>query len=185
MTYGLTLTAKLSDACSTATGYATAKGLLSRFDKDEIVGHADSTGLVTVAMLETALDDGDLSSYDADEQAAVGVAKGILCRACADANAYVDGYVQQAGYVTPLTAGNPLLDNAACDLARYYLNDQGELAPEDMVIRRKKDAEAMLQLIGNGKISLGAQEKTEAADTKPYFESAPRRQFDRRSRSAW
>lgn len=113
-----------------------------------------------------------------------------------DACALIDGYVGQvyrlplAGCAKPPTlpggsveyVAPPTLLRIACDLARYYLHD--DLAPENEVYRRYKEALRELEAIAAGKAQLscpwggspgaliGADAQT--GGTEVYYEFSPR-----------
>lgn len=119
--------------------YATQADLVARFGSHELAQLTDTTNIPP-------------STIDADRVAVK----------LADAQAFVDGYIGQvyrlplAGCLRPASVTGtvdeffppPVLTRLTCDLARYYLYD--DLAPENEVYRRYKNAVRELEAIAAG-----------------------------------
>lgn len=75
----------------------------------------------------------------------------VLGQALADANAAIDGYLQ-GRYTLPLAVVPQVLTQYACDIARYRLYDD---AASEQVQKRYDDAIKFLELVAQGKITLG------------------------------
>lgn len=83
----------------------------------------------------------------------------VINRAIADADGEIDGYL--AGrYAAPITPVPKSLVRIGCELARYYLYDDGAT---EQVSKRYNDAVKFLVGVGKGDISIGVT----AAGEKP------------------
>ncbi|MCP4695796.1 MAG: DUF1320 domain-containing protein [Gammaproteobacteria bacterium] len=78
----------------------------------------------------------------------------VLCRAITDADNSIELHVSSGGYAVPIEPPISSLQNAACDIARYYLYDSGELEEKSIVYRRCKDAATFLSRIASGALKL-------------------------------
>jgi phage gp36-like protein len=116
--------------------YAVQADLVERFGEQEIIQLTDRKGIGVI-----------------DED--------VLARSLQDADAEIDGYI--GGRVTlPLTSVPKILVGYACDIARYklYADD-----PTENVRNRYKDAIRFLELVGQGKLSLGVTTDNEPVVT--------------------
>lgn len=75
----------------------------------------------------------------------------VIAQAIADASAEIDGYLEGA-YALPLAVVPVNLTRIACDLARYRLYEN---QPTETVSERYKAGVRYLELVAQGKISLG------------------------------
>jgi len=153
--------------------YAVSADLVARFGQQEMVQLTDLTNYpastIDAARVATAIDDACalIDSY-------VGQVYQLPLAGCAKPPTLPGGSVD---YVAP-----PALTRIACDLARYYLHD--DLAPENEVYRRYKEALRELEAIAAGKAQLscpwggspgvliGADAQTGSAEA--YYEFSPR-----------
>lgn len=109
--------------------YATLADLVARFGEEQLVQLTDrlAAGVIDEAVLDQAI---------------------------ADASALIDGYL--AGrYPVPLSPAPAILVGYACDLARYNLFPDANLADDHAVRIRHRDAIRFLELVGQGRLSLG------------------------------
>lgn len=134
--------------------YATAGQLLDRFDAEEIAQRADRgvPRLVTAALLRAAAAGTSLAAWTEEEQAAATAALALINQAVADADGTIDGYLS-GRYAVPLASPPPNVGRIACDLVRYYLNDD---QVTEAVEKRYTAAIAWLRDVSSGKASLGA-----------------------------
>ncbi|WP_165184720.1 gp436 family protein [Caulobacter soli] len=100
----------------------------------------------------------------------------VVTRALSDADELINGYLGGV-YALPLTNAPRMLIGAACDIARYKLwKDRAS----DEVVRRFKEALALLTQIQGGRVKLPDQAGVEpAAKTGVILTSMPERQFTR------
>ncbi|MDX1301190.1 gp436 family protein [Photobacterium sp.] len=109
--------------------YCTRDDMKGRFGEQELIALTDrdgSAGAVVDSVLNQAIDD-----------------------ACATIDGYLGGR-----YSLPLHIVPRVLARTACDLARYYLNDD-VLGDEHQVAKRYKDAISYLEKVGRGVLQLG------------------------------
>ncbi len=116
----------------------------------------------TIADLESAYGPAELTQLTSGQPHTP-----TLQRALDDADAEVSAYLA-ARYPLPLAAVPPLLRNLTCDVARYRL---WRHAASDEVRQRYDDARRLLELLANGRVSLGLPA---AAAPKPSLAAARR-----------
>ncbi len=104
--------------------YCTQQNLIDRFGAAELIQRTDRTG---TGAIDTA----------------------VLNEAIADADAEIDGYL--TAYPLPLTTIPANLERMACDIARYYLYDDGMI---EQVKTRYDNAISYLKLVAKGVISI-------------------------------
>lgn len=114
--------------------YATQQDLIDRFGNTEIAQLTDRDG------------DGAIDTVVVDQ-------------ALLDADQVIDGYLQSR-HALPLPNVPQVLVTYACDIARYRLYDE---RATEQVRRRYEDALKFLQMVGQGKVSLGLDAAGEAA----------------------
>lgn len=109
--------------------YATLADMISRFGEEQLVQLTDrlSNGVIDEAVINQAI---------------------------SDASALVDGYLS-GRYPVPLSPAPAILVGYACDLARYNLFPDANLDDSNTVRIRQRDAIRFLELVGQGKLSLG------------------------------
>lgn len=100
---------------------------------------------------------------DRDTPATGAIVDAVLDRALAGASAEIDGYLTRYAGTTLVL---PILTRYCCDMARYRL--YRDAAPEEVRLRYR-DAVRFLEQVAAGKISLGAQAETAAADNSVSF----------------
>ena len=104
-------------------GYATKQNLIDRFDEKELVELTDRATPAAGAI---------------DDQ--------VLNRALADADARINAFLAPR-YTLPIDPVPGVLEQTACDIARYYLYED---RVTDQVKRRYDDAMAFLKNVANG-----------------------------------
>lgn len=134
--------------------YATLTDLVSRFGEEQLVQLTDRNG--------SGLID-----------------QNVVDQAIADAGALIDGYLS-GRYPVPLSPAPAILVGYACDLARYNLFPDANLEDVNTVRIRQRDAIKFLELVGQGKLSLGLQPEP-TGDNGVVF-SAGQKVFGRDSR---
>lgn len=135
-------------------GYAIPTSMIVRFEEKEIAELIDDTGLVTAQILEKYLNTGDTTGLSNLEIDALKEGVKVLCKACHDADSLVSVHLANAGIQTPMQSKIPAIENAACDIARYYLYD---IQAPEIVIERYRDAVDLLKQISNKKLNLGIE----------------------------
>ena len=95
----------------------------------------------------------------------------VLNQAIADADAVINGYLS-GRYSLPLASPPAVLTRMACDIVRYYLNDDNVT---DQVKRRFDEAIKLLEQVAKGIISLGldSQGETVAQTSQIEINSQP------------
>lgn len=133
--------------------YATLNDMIARFGEEQLVQLTDrnDSGLIDT---------------------------GIIDQAIADACALIDGYLS-GRYPAPLSPTPAILVGYACDLARYNLFPDANLDDVNTVRVRQKDAIRFLEMVGQGKLSLGMTPVATAS--LPQF-SASQKVFSRSER---
>ncbi|MCP4700052.1 MAG: DUF1320 domain-containing protein, partial [Gammaproteobacteria bacterium] len=149
-----TVSPSLEETSACGGQYASFSGMLKRFHAKELAQLADKTGLVDGELMTLAMNDADISAYEPEKQTAANNAIVVLCRAITDADNAIELHVSSGGYVVPIEPPISSLQNAACDIARYYLYDSGELEEKSIVYRRYKDAATFLSRIASGTLKL-------------------------------
>ncbi|OQW92825.1 MAG: hypothetical protein BWK78_00415 [Thiotrichaceae bacterium IS1] len=140
-------------------GYATIATLLERFKLKELAELA-CAGFVPLELFQALLSQTSTGSVNAVavyeitqvELAREGLRK--LCRACKDANSLIDDYLSTALYAVPLENPPDSIINAACDVARYNLWDDGTLENDNVVKIRYREVIERLHDIISGKLVL-------------------------------
>lgn len=122
-------------------------------------------------LMDATLRASDRSAWTVAEVAAADAALVRIDDALAEAGAVIDGFLSQRGYVLPLVlptggTGKSLLTSWCRAIARYLLN-KSRVTDEskDPVARDYRDALKMLQLMAQGKLSLGVDDPEAARNT--------------------
>jgi len=136
--------------------YASTAQLLARYSADEIAQRADDSipTLVDGVLLANAVRGEPLVDYSPEEQAAAVAALANVERALRDADSTINGYLASR-YRTPVTQAADVLERIACQLARYFLYDDGAT---DQVKKNYDGSIAFLRDVSQGKVQLGPGE---------------------------
>lgn len=121
--------------------YCTLQDLIERYSSDELIQLTDDTNVGEI-----------------DES--------VVAQAIADADGEIDGYLS-GKFAAPITPIPKPLVRIACDIARYYLYDDGAT---DQVTKRYNDAIAFLKGVAKGDITIGVT----AAGEKPASQNTVR-----------
>lgn len=146
------------------------------------VAGAEHLAVVDPALMDATLRGLDRSGWDAGALAGADAAAARITDAVAEADALIDGFLVQRGYVLPLvlpstSTGKSVLGAWARAIARYLLH-KGRISDEskDPIARDYRDAMKMLRLLAEGKYSLGAEDPAQAGTggaTDVRFAGAP------------
>lgn len=146
------------------------------------VATPERDAIVADALMEATLRGEDRSSFDAPDIAVADAALAHIEKALADADAVIDGYLRvrrPAPYVVPLDPVPEIVSVWARWIARYLLHKDRVSTSEaqDPVVRDYKEALKFLQLVAEGKFSLGADDPLPPAGHGAPEVCAPERQF--------
>ncbi|MDF3841103.1 DUF1320 domain-containing protein [Pseudomonas citronellolis] len=111
---------------------------------------------VDADLLDAMLRGNPLSDWTSEEIEIGAQALDVIVSAVNDAQAYIDGFLQQRGYL-PLQQRYGIVTGWARAIARYLLH-KDRLGPgedKDPIVRDYRDAVKFLQLTADGKFSLG------------------------------
>lgn len=115
---------------------------------------------VSAELMELTLRAGDRSGYPAAEVQQADAAAARISQAIAEADALVDGYLGRR-YTLPLPNPPGILITWSRAIVRYKLhNDRITDDRTDPIARDYRDAVKFLQLIAEGKFSLGVEDPT-------------------------
>lgn len=116
--------------------------------------------MVSYELMEATLLGADRSTFESDDVAIADEALARIDDAIADAQGVIDAHLLKRGYQIPFGQVPRLLTSLARAIVRYFLHkDRANLDNDDTLVRDYKDALKQLQLIADGKISLGLQEE--------------------------
>lgn len=131
---------------------------------------------VDADLLDALLRGNPVSDWTAEEIEVGAQALDRIVSAVNDAQAYIDGFLQQRGYL-PLQQRFGLVTGWARAIARYLLH-QNRLGPgeeKDPIVRDYKDAVKFLQMTAKGEFSLGAEDPVNNASSgAPQVETSGR-----------
>jgi phage gp36-like protein len=130
-------------------GYAVKQDMIDNFGADELLQLTDR---------------GNTGSIDDT----------VLNKALTNAAARIDAYLAPI-YPLPLSQTYPILVLYACDIARYDLYDS---QANEQVTKRYSDAIRFLEMVGQGKLSLGANPVKETSVSGGVKSSASTRIFN-------
>ncbi|CAD5107234.1 gp436 family protein [Zestomonas carbonaria] len=133
-------------------------------------------------LLDALLRAESVGSWPAD-QVQIGMeALDVIVSAANDAQAIIDGYLRRRGYALPLAARFGIVTGWARAITRYLLHkDRLSAEATDPIVRDYRDALKFLQLVADGKFSLGPDDPlAPVSGGAPEF-SAPPRVFSRDS----
>lgn len=123
------------------------------------VASADHRELVDYGLMDVALRGEDQSAWSADEQAAAAAALVRIDDAVLEADGTIDGFLAQRGYTLPLSPVPVIVAAWSRAIARYFLHKgRQSLEKDDPIVRDYRDALRLLQLVAEGKFSLGADD---------------------------
>jgi phage gp36-like protein len=140
------------------------------------VASADHKALVDYGLMDVALRGEDQGAWSADEQAAAAAAIARIDEAVLEADSTIDGFLARRGYTLPLAPVPPVVAGWSRAIARYLLHKgRQSLEQNDPIVRDYRDALRLLQLVVDGKFSLGADDPvaTGGAGGEARFESDP------------
>lgn len=138
---------------------------------------------VNPELLDALLRGEPVTGWPADEVQVGTEALDVIVSAINDAQGVIDGFLARRGYTVPLPAPAPsIVRQWARAIARYLLHkDRLTGEQNDPIVRDYRDALKFLQLVADGKFSLGPEDSVApTGGGSPQF-SAPARVFDRQS----
>lgn len=129
-------------------------------------------------LFDAMLREQDLSAWPADDIEVATAARDVIIGAVNDAQGYIDGFLARRGYELPLTKSYGIVTGWARAITRYSLHkDRLSGEQNDPIVRDYRDAIRFLQLLAEGKFSLGPEDPlTPPSNGAPEF-SAPGRVF--------
>ena len=114
--------------------------------------------IVDAVLMESTLLDGDRSAWAPDQIAAADAARTRIETAMEEADGLIDGFLGRR-YTLPLSKSPVLLVTWARAIVRYKLHgDRISTEDKDPIVRDYRDAMKLLQLIADGKFSLGVDD---------------------------
>ena len=142
----------------------------------------ESSPVVSDELMRATLLGADRSSFDPDLVAVADQALVVIEQAATDAAGVINGYLQlrkPRPYTLPLDPVPPLVKVWARSIQRYLLNKNrtGTEEKSDPVVRDYRDALRFLQLVQDGKFSLGAEDPLPPASGGAPEISAGEREF--------
>jgi len=155
--------------------YITTVQLADRPGATEIaqVATPEREAVVDAELMDATLRGLDRSSWSAALVAIADEALAVVNTAITDADSLIDGYLAKR-YTLPFAGPMNLLTVWARAIARYLLHkDRRTLENDDPIVRDYRDATKSLQLVADGKLSLGATDPSlsTSADGSVQFES--------------
>lgn len=136
--------------------------------------------IVDAELMDATLRDADRSAWPADEIAAADEALVRVNEAIMQADALIDGYLAKRRYPLPLTPVPGVVTEWSRQIARYYLHKDAITDERTGPIARDyRDALRMLQLVADGKFSLGGNDpQTPAVERDVRYFGQPRKFTD-------
>lgn len=155
--------------------YITTVQLADRPGATEIaqVATPEREAVVDAELMDATLRGLDRSGWSAALVAIADEALAVVNAAITDADSLIDGYLAKR-YTLPFAGAMNLLTVWARAIARYLLHkDRRTLENDDPIVRDYRDATKSLQLVADGKLSLGATDPSlsTSADGSVQFES--------------
>lgn len=148
------------------------------------VASAQHQSVIDATLMELTLRGGDRTSYSSDAIAQADDAMTRISNEISLADSFIDGFLARR-YPLPLSSTPGILTTWARAIVRYKLHkDQISDVTTNPIARDYKEAVGMLQLVADGKFSLGIDDPESAANGASnvvQFDAGDRR-FDRRSR---
>ncbi|UYZ84287.1 DUF1320 domain-containing protein [Entomomonas sp. E2T0] len=107
-------------------------------------------------LLDAMLRGRDTSGWPADEVEIAQLVIAVIVEARTDADGVIDGFLAKRGYKLPLIKVFPLVVHWSRVITRYFLHKNRQaLESNDPIVRDYKDALKFLQMVAEGKFSLG------------------------------
>lgn len=147
--------------------YLTPAQLADRPGATEIaqVATPERDAVVDAELMDATLRTLDRSAWAAEQITVADAALAAVQTAIDDASSLVDGYLAKR-YVLPFTGPQNLIAVWTRAIARYLLHkDRRTMESDDPVVRDYRDATKALQLVADGKLSLGANDPSGADST--------------------
>jgi phage gp36-like protein len=157
--------------------YVTPAQLADRPGATEIaqVATPEREAVVDADLMDATLRGADRSAWTSGQTAVADLALATTQTAIDDAGSLIDGYLAKR-YPLPFSGPLNLLAVWARSIARYLLHkDRRALENDDPIVRDYRDALKSLQLVADGKLSLGAGDPsiTDPGDGDVQFTSDP------------
>lgn len=124
---------------------------------------------VEPTLLQLTIDGGDRSAYSADEIAAADAALATILDYIGRGDSEIEARLAQRGYPLPVPVTSfPILTVWAAAIVRYHLARMRDRTSEEIgrVERDYRDALRALQMVAEGKQSLGAADPLRPADAR-------------------
>lgn len=147
--------------------YITAAQLADRPGATEIAQVATPAreAVVDAELMDATLRGTDRGAWTPVQTAVADEALAVVNTAITDAGSLIDGYLAKR-YPLPFAGAMNLLTVWARAIVRYLLHkDRRTLENDDPIVRDYRDATKSLQLVADGKLSLGATDPTVADST--------------------
>jgi phage gp36-like protein len=127
-------------------------------------------------LLDAMLREQDLSAWPAGDIEVATAALDVIVAAVNDAQGYIDGFLARRGYPLPLTRRYGIVTRWARAIIRYSLHQERLTGEQnDPIVRDYRDALKFLQLVADGKFSLGQEDPlTPPSSGAPEFSKPPR-----------
>jgi phage gp36-like protein len=131
---------------------------------------------VDAGLLDALLRGEPVSAWAQDDVQVGLEALEVILSAVSDAGAIIDGYLRRRGYTLPLASRFGIVTGWARAIARYLLHkDRLSAEGTDPIVRDYRDALKFLQLVADGKFSLGQDDPVApAGGGSPEVVAAPR-----------
>lgn len=160
--------------------YITLVQLAERPGAQELAQVASTSyqAIVADALMEATLRGTDRSAWTTEQ---IGFADGALARindAIQDAEGTINGFLRKRGYAVPLDPAPAILSTWARAITRYLLH-KDNITDErtNPVARDYRDTMRLLQLVAEGKFSLGTDDPLAPATERDVQSFSAERQF--------
>jgi phage gp36-like protein len=130
--------------------------------------------VVEAELMEATLLGGDRSAWLPGDVTAADSALARIDVAVADADGLIDGYLVRGKYSVPLAPVPRVVSGWSRDIARYTLH-KDRIADErsDPIARAYRDALKLLQLVAEGRFSLGIDDPKAPVSDSPQYAAEP------------
>ncbi|AQZ95560.1 gp436 family protein [Halopseudomonas phragmitis] len=131
---------------------------------------------VDADLLDALLRSGDVSGWPVEDVQIAELAIAVIDDAMVTAQGTIDGFLVRRGYSLPLTKRYGIVTGWARAITRYHLHkDRLSAEQTDPIVRDYRDALKFLQLVAEGKFSLGPDDPlTPTTSGAPLFKAPPR-----------